>query len=350
MKRKTVFLLCLILLTVIGLSGCRRHGATIDRIMEHLAQKYPDDTFIFDYDNTAFFSQDEVKIVAHSERFPDKEIEAVCYNYGETEDYYDTYLGIKYEDQTREYFTQLFANAFHTNCSVSLSTNIPTWDHGDDMPFDEYIATYLSDFTAHVDYCPKDGKETLEKVTELLAGLKLDCVIYFADDLNDIMNTDSICPNYRPGMHICISTYGSESDNFAKWFVGGAYLEETKNYISQRIEKGFGTNSLVVSVYNQQVGFDSIPAFEEYISVDQKDFRFEAVVNYKPEDKEETLETVKTLFADIDVSGTIYFVDDPSLNLDESTAKQIIDEKRYVSELYFFKSNPETYIKIEWKE
>ena len=349
MKRKTVFLLCLILLTVIGLSGCRRHGATIDRIMEHLAQKYPDDTFIFDYDNTALLLSG-VRIVAHSERFPDKEIEAVCYNYGETEDYYDTYLGIKYEDQTREYFTQLFANAFHTNCSVTLSPYYHPLSHGDDMPFDEYLASYCCEFSARVDYCPKDGKETLEKVTELLAGLKLDCSIYFADDLNDVMDTNSICPNYRPGMHICISTYGSESDNFAKWFVGGAYLEETKNYISQRIEKGFGTNSLVVSVYHQQVGFDSIPTFEEYISVDQKDFRFVAVVNYKPEDKEETLETVKTLFADIDVSGTIYFVDDPSLILDESTAKQIMEEKKYFSELYFFKSSPETYNKIEWKE
>ena len=331
MKRKTVFLLCLILLTVIGLSGCRRHGATIDRMMEHLAQKYPDDTFIFDYDNTALLSSG-VRIVAHSERFPDKEIEVVCYNYGETERYYDTYLGIKYEDQTREYFTNLFTTAFEANCSVLYSRNTfcDIRQPDKDVSLEKYVADASShiELEVHMEYCPVDWRETLNKVKGLLADYNIDCMVFFTDDPNIGTEKQTSDWIYRPEMYI----YFNNNDHSTCWSVKDAHID-SKEKISKLLQQGFHAD-IFVSV--------------QYESYDEN--HFVAVVKYNSDNKEGTLETVKSLFADMAGSGTIYFVDDPSLILDESTAKQIIDEKKYVSELYFFKSSPETYNKIEWKE
>ena len=225
MKRKHSFLVFFVFFLVIGVCGCMKGQSKTDRMLAYINSKYPEDTFTFDHVTGGHIGSNVTTAIVRSEKYPDSAIRVFCTVVEKTESFSDTYLSVKYENQTREYLRGIFESLYGPDCYVS--------------------------------YKPSD-------------------------------------------------------------------IGVTKNESAKT-------------------------SFEAYLAEPSSGIQFQAIVKYFPEDKDETLSQVKAALSDITASGYILYIRDPSVVLDDSTAKEIVNKQAYDACLALIKSDTETYYTAEWR-
>ena len=168
---------------------------TIDHMVEYVNGKYSNDEFSYDHITGGHLGSNVTTIIVNSKQYPNKPIRVMCTIVDGAEVFSDTYLGIKYEDETRAFFSQLIEEAFGPTCFVKYAPDDLgcTKTGSESSTFEEYLADPSSNvhFWAVVNYCPKNETETLDLLKELLANVTVSCNIYFVDIPNVEMVEDS---------------------------------------------------------------------------------------------------------------------------------------------------------------
>lgn len=110
--KKTVLFLMVILL-MIGACGCSMKGQDkVDMMVSYINDKYSDDHFEYVSMSGGHIGSDTTKIIVKSEKYPDKEIRVICSGVDGDFVYSDTYLNVKFEEETRLYIEQSLSSAF----------------------------------------------------------------------------------------------------------------------------------------------------------------------------------------------------------------------------------------------
>lgn len=156
------------------------------KMVEYITDKYNEPfTFIRIYGG--YSGTDLHKILVRSERYPEKEI-CVIYD-SENDVYSDNYLGIKYEEETKQYLISTLAGCFGGDVYVHyLADNLAMTENGNaGTTFNEYIRSAQSgiSFTAIIstgrteeenDVLLNDLQRSMSE-----AGLCCNGKIYFCD-------------------------------------------------------------------------------------------------------------------------------------------------------------------------
>lgn len=194
--KKTVLLLLTVIL-LMGVCGCgmRRRESVEDRMLAYINGKY-DDTFAFKSVFGGSPGGNTTKIIVSSEKFPGEDIYVVCTTVDGQENFTDNYLGVKFEEQTREMLASRIAQCFGENFYVSyFPSNLACTENGSDQTtFKEYVAEKTSgiSFEVVVGYkVSADEKEIIaNKVREMFADVSLIGRIFFVDDTVDFTGED----------------------------------------------------------------------------------------------------------------------------------------------------------------
>ena len=138
---KRIVLICLVLLFVMPITGCKKQPSKADQAVAYMNAKY-DDEFTFKYypvgdsRSYAFLS---------SKKFPDANVQVA----GEKRDdgtykFWDNYVYFKYEEETKTFYKDFFEEVFQCEIEVeyrlqySSGTNLRK-DFTDEMTFNEFI-------------------------------------------------------------------------------------------------------------------------------------------------------------------------------------------------------------------
>lgn len=141
MRRTKLFLLMILLL--IGTLGCSMKGQLkIDRMVSYINNKYIEDSFQYVKMTGGHLGSNVTKIVVKSERFPGKEIRVICSEVDGKEIFTDTYLNVKFEDQTREYLKSRLSEVYGDNIYLKYvpDDTACTENGSDNTTFAEYIS------------------------------------------------------------------------------------------------------------------------------------------------------------------------------------------------------------------
>lgn len=191
--KKTVLLLSVILL-LIGVCGCGMRGQKkIDQMVAYINNKYDDDTFEFASMSGGHLGSNTTKIIVESQKFPNKRIYVFCTDVDGTSNYSDTYLNVKFEEQTYTYIKTALQKEYGENIYLSyLPDNTASMKNGSaETTFEEFISapdTFIS-FSAAVVTDASDEEKTLAVIKELFAESVIKARIYFMDTDGDLSET-----------------------------------------------------------------------------------------------------------------------------------------------------------------
>ena len=194
MKKTILFLMVLFLM--VGACGCGRKRETVqERMVAYVNEKY-DDTFEFKSVFGGSAGSSTRKIIVSSEKYPGKDVYVVCSYVDEVEVFSDNYLGIKFEEKTKNFLAEAVSKSFGTNYYLQYHPNNLACTEGgnNDTTFDEYIAetsSYIS-FIAAVKYSATgfDRMAVEEAVRQHFAGMAVVGRIYFIDADVDLTQPD----------------------------------------------------------------------------------------------------------------------------------------------------------------
>lgn len=169
-KWKKVLLWSVILIMLIGVSGCMSKGNdAIGKMLEHMNEKY-DDQFTYNRPYGGGPSAKSKKIICSSEKFPDKDIWVM---YQEDADgnvlIFDNYMGVKFEQQTRNLLNQTLTKVFGSEYKLFYTVNLQAATKGasNEMTFEEYIKEPSSSIGIVVIVKQRDGLERSDVEQEL---------------------------------------------------------------------------------------------------------------------------------------------------------------------------------------
>lgn len=195
---------------MIGVCGCMNIGGkknrfSVDEILQYMNQKY-DENFIYvepkDADQPKAYS---LSIFLKNEKYPERLILAECRltDVNGEKSFSDNYYSVKYEEQTRELFTQISKNVFpNSKTRYIVERNVSTSNDKESVnSFEDYLSlesSFLS-FTVLVEPEHKlDTKEQeLQSLCDLLKQKKIVCsvkIVYSND--NEQFETFS-CDEYK---------------------------------------------------------------------------------------------------------------------------------------------------------
>ena len=362
MKRNQVILICLLLFFIIGVSGCMMSSQwKIDQMLEHMHEKYGDDVFTYDHITGGYLGSSTTSYIVYSQRFPNRPIKV---NATKTDDgvfYWDTYVSVKYEQQTRELLTQRMEQVFGKNCYVRYVYNpnnaAVSGPDGGNRSFEEYIAHNGSlNFGVIVNFIPENGDEIMAQVKEVLADIDAYTLISFRDAPDVVLDEATVAQLEEGNPALVITSYPrSNAEGLYreyKWRIWDLYKEETTTLAKSRIEQAFESECYVYSGTHVSCDFASIPTFEEYIATSGNEASILAIVKYSPADETETLKRVREMFADIVIDGALYFVDDATFTsiagLDERAMQDIACDN-YLARVFFRKKDLDSYYRCEFE-
>ena len=350
MKRKRLALLATCIVIMMIGSGCMSKMSKEKEIEDMIAcmnAKYSDDTFTYVSTKGGQLGSESHTYVVCSERYPEKPIWVI---YSPDDDIcWDTYLGARFEKQTKELLTQLMIEAFGDNCYVDYyyspdSVGFSNPDDDENLPFAEYMARpdFAIQARALVNGFPEDGEEALQRVKEVLSNVDISCGIHFINKPDIILNEDTVNQIFRNNeyaMLISLSKSGPDVYNWCEWEITNLYREELNELIQQRLAQIFGEDCYVEIERLGSLGFPSIPSFEEYIVHPKNGVRFSAIVRYNPENHSEIEKKMEEAFADVVVDVSICFITDPSIALDAETSYLLGTRKLHAPYLDMNKSD-----------
>lgn len=192
MKKTILFLMVIFLM--IGACGCGMKGQDkVDMMVSYINDKYSDDTFEYVSMSGGHLGSNTTKIIVKSEKYPDKEIRVICSEVNGKNVYSDTYLNVKFEDETYAFIRDALVGEFGENVYLKyIPDDTASFEHGSSSTtFAEYISdpsTYIY-FSAAVVGSVEDEEATLNKIKTLFVDSVVSAHIFF-------MNTnDSLAEN-----------------------------------------------------------------------------------------------------------------------------------------------------------
>jgi len=270
--------------------------------------------------------------------------------------YWDTYISLKYEQQTRELLTQRMEQVFGKNCYVEYVYNpnnaAVSGPDGGNRSFEEYIAHNGSlNFGVIVNYIPENGDEIMAQVKEALADIDAYTLITFRDAPNVVLDevTAAQLEEGKPALAIISYPSSNAEGRYReyKWRIWDLYKEETTTLAKSRIEQAFGPDCFVNANNKSSCEFVSIPTFEEYIATPANYAFYSAIVRYSIDNEEEILEKVETAFDGLCINGRIYVVNgDAPLNEESLNNLYLAGHK---PSLYISTQNPDTF-NFSWRK
>lgn len=192
-KALIVFIVALSILTGYGCmkKSDNKINFTQQKMIDYMTDKYNESfSFISVYGGNP--GTDVHKILVSSESYPEKEI---CVVYDSFNDFYsDNYLGIKYEDETREYLKRILSGCFDGEVFVHYNAdNLAMTENGNkNTTFNEYISSVQSGITFTAIVSTKRTSDENDLLMNNLqkalaeAGICCNGSIYFASDDFDI--------------------------------------------------------------------------------------------------------------------------------------------------------------------
>jgi len=191
MKKTLVFFMVIIL--TIGACGCMKRDTKNDRMMSYINNKY-DDNFTFERIYGGSAGSDVDKIIVSSEKYPGKEIRVICSESDGKEIFSDTYLNIKFEEETYNYLSNSLSEIFGLNIYLKyIPDDISSMkDASDDTTFSEYISnedTYIY-FSAAVCSEVTDENIVFDKIKNVFSDAVVCGDIYFISE-NVVLSGDN---------------------------------------------------------------------------------------------------------------------------------------------------------------
>jgi len=184
MKKTLAFFLILTLM--IGACGCNmKNQDKINRMLLYMNTKYSEDAFDFKCMDGGNLGSNETKILVTSRNYPQKWIRVTCTTLNGEEIYTDTYLNVKYEEQTREYIEEKLVGLFGENIYLTFEAGDVASKNNDssEATFAQYLKsedTYIF-FEALVCGDSSDPDAALEKVKTAFSDAVLRGMIYYVD-------------------------------------------------------------------------------------------------------------------------------------------------------------------------
>ena len=199
----------------------------IDRMVEYINGKYSNDEFSYDHITGGHLGSNVTTIIVSSKEYPNSPIRVMCTVVDGNEVFSDTYLGIKYETETRDYLSHLMEQAFDSNSYVYYTPDDLgcTKTGSESSSFEEYIADPSSNvhFWAVVNYSPDNKTETLELLKKLLANVTVSGNIYFVEDSRTELDEDTATQIIEKNEYaVCLSIIKTDTVTYykAEWRVG----------------------------------------------------------------------------------------------------------------------------------
>lgn len=174
----------LLMVSLLGGTGCM--NAKLNRMVDYINAKYSDDSFTFFQMSGGHLGSNEKKILVKSEKYPDAYIRVICTESGGQESFRDTYLGAKFEDETREYLKKAIAAEFGDNIYLEYQANdlACTENGSSETTFADYISTPTSyvAFAAVVPVEQADEKDVKKAIEKMFPDAALRGVICFVHE------------------------------------------------------------------------------------------------------------------------------------------------------------------------
>lgn len=192
---KKIFLVLSVVVLMVCLCSCNKGQAKIDRMIDYMNNKYSDDTFTYLRMSGGFPGSNETKIVVASEKYPDIFIRVICAEVDGAEIFTDTYVGAKFEEQTREYLEDVIRGEYGDNFSLHYTPSdiVCTENGSSDTTFEEFLSTTKISFSAVV-YAENgivDEAATEEVIKKMFADsvISFGCIFYVDDEV--LLSDDS---------------------------------------------------------------------------------------------------------------------------------------------------------------
>lgn len=171
---------------LIGTVGCTLPNQDVaSDMIGYINEKYPEDTFEFVSLSGGHLGSSTKSILAKSAKYPGSLVRITCDWVDGEPSYSDTYLDVKFEEQTRNYIESALTSAFETDLAVHYVPNdiVGSKEGTGTTTFHEYISkntTYIY-FYAVVVLESVDEDVVTEKVKEVFRDSVLLGDIYFVN-------------------------------------------------------------------------------------------------------------------------------------------------------------------------
>lgn len=158
----------------------------VDMMVSYINDKYSDDTFEFVSMSGGHLGSNTTKIIVKSEKYPNKEIRVICSEVDGKEIYSDTYLNVKFENETYEFIKDALVSEYGENVYLKyIPDDTASFESGSSSTtFEEYVSdpsTYIY-FSAAVVGTAYDEEATLNRIKSIFADAVISAHIYFMND------------------------------------------------------------------------------------------------------------------------------------------------------------------------
>lgn len=171
---------------MLGACGCSIKGQDkVDRMLSYINSKYTDDTFEYVSVTGGHPGSNVTKIIVKSANYPGKEIRVICSEVDGKEVFTDTYLNIKFEEQTYEYIRDALVNAYGENLYLKyIPDDTACIENGSsNTTFKEYISdpNVCIYFSAAVVGDVDDEDAALATIKQIFSESIISAHIYFVN-------------------------------------------------------------------------------------------------------------------------------------------------------------------------
>ena len=161
---KRIVLICLVLLFVMPITGCKKQPSKAEQAVAYMNAKY-DDEFTFKY----YAAGDSKSVAAvQSQKFPNAQEIQVRGNRRDdgTYEFWDNYVYFKYEEETKTFYKDFFEEVFQ--CEVTIRYSLRGIGNGlykdftNEMTFEEFIhnhKVFIELSVSDEKFCCKDKAE-----------------------------------------------------------------------------------------------------------------------------------------------------------------------------------------------
>lgn len=184
MKRKIFLSFLCVVSALLITTGCNKNN-DVDKMVGYMNEKYADDSFTFQKVYGGSLGDNQTKIIVSSEQYPNKDIYVICTDSNVCT---DNYLGVKYEENTRNYLKNKLRDAFGSNfyLDYEVDDTACTENGSSNTTFEEYIADEYSGiyFEAIVGYDINSSTEdtTLNKIKTTFSNATISANIFFVNE------------------------------------------------------------------------------------------------------------------------------------------------------------------------
>lgn len=158
----------------------------VDMMVSYINDKYSDDNFEYVSMSGGHLGSNTTKIIVKSEKYPGKEIRVICSGADGDFVYSDTYLNIKFEEETRSYIEHALSNVFDGTVHVQyIPDDTGSMKSGtSETQFSDFISdssTFVY-FNAVVVADEIDKEDAITKIKNAFADGVVRGDVYFVDN------------------------------------------------------------------------------------------------------------------------------------------------------------------------